>query len=664
MPRPAQGEQLIPDWAKDPKAWFANLSPDEKEQVLSTLGELIGGTGGAMAGGGVASIPAAGAGAVIGRNAALGLAKALGVELPKRTASQEAMAQLGTFGRNAAGEGIGRGIPMAGAATRNAVRKVFKPSEQAAAVAAKADAINVPMTLAMRSDAPTARVMDVALEKFPLSTQVVRDARKKAYVPFAAKLQKTAESFHPGPATDDVTGEALQSGLEANRAAAKDYFRPNYERVTGSIGDVSADATPLAEISKEIVDSVPEEAAKFFPSAALSKIRQLAGLGGSSELDAIAMSQAGAPFAALPQAQQATVLDIAERIGVNTQTAPEMKIADLIGLRTQVLEAERLLRHGSPAFNRSSLPKLRASIDDLIESRLASDPQHAQAYEQWRDLNRQYRDIEQKLYPPPTPVLEGNAMAGKIERQSNPELLPRQATASVTPLRETRTAVEPGTVAALPGGTPPTTSPIPALQRNRTEALINESRAVNRNMGDEPYVDPRKIEKKLDQNGQVYDELLGPEKVSEIRDTVDVGKAITSPEFLYGNPSGTARVGELLREGRNIVTGAATLGGMALGDGDTQDRVKRGAMIFAGLYSPRLIAKAVTNPNVARSLTGAMEPVAEKAGGAIAGTLGRLPFSVNLPQPNEGGYFDPVKLGAIPVQEDFDPLKLGAVPVR
>ncbi len=59
----AEASQNKPSMLTDPKGWWKSLSDVEKQTVLDNIGEFAGGTAGAIAGEGLASIPGAGAGA-------------------------------------------------------------------------------------------------------------------------------------------------------------------------------------------------------------------------------------------------------------------------------------------------------------------------------------------------------------------------------------------------------------------------------------------------------------------------------------------------------------------------------------------------------------------------------------------------------------------------
>ncbi len=140
--------------------------------------------------------------------------------------------------------------------------------------------------------------------------------------------------------------------------------------------------------------------------------------------------------------------------------------------------------------------------------------------------------------------------------------------------------------------------------------------APNRATGQvgKPLIEPFAMTKKVTDAGETVPAVLGSDGAGKLGDILEVGRANYAPEMVYGNPSGTAHMGELFRIGRDVVTfpfapkrGAAAVGKLA-----------------AGLGTAQGVAKLVTSPTVVSWATTPASGVGQAVskGSTVLRTLG------------------------------------------
>lgn len=603
-------------------SWFSKTS-EEKHAVYKALMEYLGGSLGAMAGSGVASIPAAGAGAVLGRQIADMDPSKLKKQLPppgrprrvaaendpsvaKRLADTRAddtglNDDIAAFERNAAGQAIGMAAPVvAGKALelgKRVLRLPFTPSATQATVNAAADAAGIPTTLGMRTDKPMAQLAEAALEHFPTSSGTIRAARTAAYEPYEAKLLGNATALSPESATKQEVGDKLKDAIQSNFDALRGYFKPKYAEIAELSKDAPINLANAAVVAKEARDAIPTGAYALMSPKARGFIDKLATFTQQANPESEALLAKLSPeHAAAMRAQLPT-------------EAPTLTFPEASDIRTTLLEAQRALERNplAPAFDRKVIPQLAAAVDDSIAQGLSANPE---ALQKWRYLSDEYGDAISKLKSP---------TALKITKSNVPENLPHEIATHPTQLGEAEQAVTPmfGSESA---------NPMDALRRQQLEETIEGSRTLQPTTGDERYVNPRTLEKRIGGNNETnYRALIGQAPYDNLMKDVDLGKALTAPQALYDNTSRTMRMGAAMKAGKT----AAGMAGAGLGVYGYEHPEDRPGILLGGaalLGLPYLAAKGFANPAIAKALTSATRPSMATPGGTLYGSLARLPF--------------------------------------
>lgn len=587
--------------ATDPVKWWKSLSDEDKQQALDTLGELAGGTVGAIAGGGTpASIPGAGAGAVVGRAASREIGKrVLGLKSKENTPAEELAATGATFAANAAGEGAGQAATVAyrgvKSLAKRALQKGFKPNKEVIGLAQKA---NVPLTPGMLSDNPLVKFAESGLEKLPGGTGVIRKKTVEAVAPWEKSVRDIPRQFHPSAVTDVEAGTALAEQLAANRAASSAHYSPKYKQIIADAGDAPIEATEFRGTARQFLESLPQKMESFFPTNALRKLKQAAGL---------------------PDGQMTPS-------GLIDGPVPVMTFAEAQELRTGLLEAERAMSSGDAAVHRRTIPALRDALDRAIDDSLSgsANPAHSKALTDWRAVNQRYGQTQSALYPHGK---TGNPAAGTIDRADLPEQLLSLGN-KPSAITETGRAVKPMFGAQ-------DYSAMPKFRRNRADDLIDRSQTQNRFISDERVINPRRMEKLMDT--EAAQTLYGPGPYRELEDAVRLGKAVTSPTNLT-NVSDTARHNMLINLG---VLGAGGVAGATLSGGegllDTAQDVGKGVLTAYAI--PKLAAKAWTSKPFVNALSTSPPPVLSIPSGRLSQILGGSARGImrmqKLPEANE-----------------------------
>ncbi len=512
MPRPKQGEQLIPEWTRDPKAWWAKLTPAEKEQFLSNLGEAGGGTAGSIVGGGWMSIPGAGAGAVIGRNTALGIAKAVGVELPKRTGAEEAKVQLGTFARNATGEGVGRALPFVARAAKtgagNAVRRAFQPTQAAKELKALADAAGIKLTLGQRSGNTWVQNIEVALERSPYASDKMRQKYLEQYRGFEKQLNDildqyhagsitpedfartaratletartklnqrmekavsgAAKSLHPTPVSNLEAGVAQKEGLEANVDAIRQWADKEYNSIHKDARGAVVDMGPYVQRASALIEGIPEgQLHNLLPPKTLNLVKAAQKASSQGTESVMVMGESVSP-AQLKERFPDLYAEMFGEAGVPV-TVP---FADAIQIRKQLLNLQRGMPREANPIDKRVVGELASGIDEAMEKSLEGTP----SYERLRAVNAQFRELAQRTRPPAAKGKPGNRTAQTIYQSEKPEQLPGQIVkpGAVTTVRQSVEATSPRTVAGI-ADTAGMDEPLHQLRRNRMDAVVEDA---------------------------------------------------------------------------------------------------------------------------------------------------------------------------------------------
>ena len=294
------------------------LSMDDatKQQVLDAIGEMAGGTAGALAGGGTpASIAGAGFGAVAGRSGARLLGKAAGLKQGREnTANQELKETAKAFFFGAGGEGAGRAVPLAGRALKNLVKMPFRPTAEARVLAGLAEKYGVPLNLGQATGKKGLQTLEIALDRSPLSVDIIRNFRQGQYKAwdkglndllesihagkitpeeFARQAETsfqslrntlnegvsiraagTARAMHPTPVTDIEAGMAQKAGRKANLDNVRKWSDEEYGALRKESGSSPIDVSDLEDAAVRLREAIPDaQLAQFFPSKTLKWIQ-------------------------------------------------------------------------------------------------------------------------------------------------------------------------------------------------------------------------------------------------------------------------------------------------------------------------------------------------------------------------------------------------------
>jgi hypothetical protein len=593
-------ENKPPSLLSDPSGWWAALDDDQKQQVLDSVGELAGGTAGAVAGAGPIAAPlTAGVGAVAGKGAARLAGKVAGLKPKQGTAAEGVKDVATTFAAGAVGEAAGRGIPLIPRAVKSmaqrTLKRMVKPDPDVVRLAAQG---GVPLTPGMASTNTLVKLTEMGLEKLPGGTTPIRKATMAAVEPWERNVRAVPNALHPTPITTPEAGEALQGALSANRAATKQHFAPRYTSLNKNAGSAPIDMTGFRGTAQEFVSNLPQNMEGYFPSAALRKLKQAAGMVDGQHIGPNQLIDGNAPIITFEEAQQ---------------------------LRTGLLEAERAMSTGDAAVQRRAIPALRDALDKSIDESLSTstNPAHRQALSEWRRANSEYGAAAKNLYPAGR---DGNATAGVIESAKLPENLPPQ-------IANKPTAIEEAEIATTPVYGAPQNNAMNKYRRNRADDLLGRSETQNRFISDHRIINPRTLEKRIEDvpGNEGTRSTLGP-VLRPIEDQVKLGKAITSPTQLT-NASETARTSQLINIG---TLGAGAVAGGVMGDGETMSEKAMDAVKGVGTVYlvPKLAAKAWTGP-MARAITSPTSPlISGNAGGPLLGAAGRAIMEMEqLPSP-------------------------------
>ncbi len=223
----------------------------------------------------------------------------------------------------------------------------------------------------------------------------------------------------------------------------------------------------------------------------------------------------------------------------------------------------------------------------------------------------------QKL-PPAAPELFGQAKIPTVQGIGAPRFVEREQALYNSPFakaidrgqtRETMTR-------AFPPNQPRTAQETLGLltetgnrgeaQRGFLENLVESSRTQQKDIGDIRYINPRTLERKVQNYGETVPTVLGVQGNARLSNEINLGKGLTETEAILGNPSGTSR----------------SLGVMGIANKLKNPLKWPGLAVEAVGYNQA--ARAYTNPEVARWLTSPPEAVMPgKLGGFTSGLTAR-----------------------------------------
>ena len=622
----AEAQASAPHLLSDPVGWWASLTDEQKQEALNTLGELAGGTAGAVVGTGPMSIPAAGVGAVVGKTAARLAGAAAGIKSPPKTVMQELDDAAKTAVLNAGGEGAARALPLIPGAVKSVaqrgLQRVLKPEPEIVQLADKA---GIALTPGMATRQPLIRQLEAVLETTPGGMQKIRDATGKAMAGSEQNIRAIPQKFAPYPVDRPEAGEALRDAVNTNFRAVEKHFDPQYKQLSKRVGDVNIDLTPMQDAAQQVDQGIPKELFAFFPQDTRQRVNQILNAGAVAKTKPTGLvDPSGSPLFSTgrPKARE-YILGADGKTAVPLQPDAALTFDQARKLRTELLGFERQLSRTDTPYDREAIPKLRAALDDAIDQTLGQRAPEALA--DWRGLNSQYRESVNKLLPPASSkATEGNRTAGAIANEKlNPD-------AVVTRVANSPTAVREADIATTPMYGAEDANAMNKLRRNRADELLQESRTKHPwNTEDQLSVNPDVLEKRFTGKDGIS-ELLAPANL-EFQDAVKLGKAVEAPSK-YRNTSKTAIIGHFLNYGPLV--GGALAGGVT-GE-DVGDKLQNAAATIAGGYAlPKLAAKAWTGP-IARAVTSPTMPLMSRPlAGPMLGAAGRAVMDFEkLPEGN------------------------------
>lgn len=581
--------QNKPTLFSDPAGWWAGLTDDQKQEVLNSVGELAGGTVGAVAGGGTPmSIPGSAAGAVAGRSGAQLAGKAIGLKTTPKTPGEELTDVAKTAALNAGGEAVGAGLAFAKPLVKRGLQRVIAADPHVASLATNA---GIELTPGMLSKNPLVRMGEAFLENTPGGMNTIRGKTTAALDANEANLRKLPTRFNPTPVDRPEAGEALQAAQSGNRVAMGAQFKPRYQGILEKAGDAPIDASVFRQSARDFLDDLPAHLEGYFPSTILKKLRQTAGMMNGSPV-ADGLIDGPVPVLTFREAQQ---------------------------LRTGLLEAERAMTTGDAAVQRRAIPALRDALDRSIDDSLADSPNpvYQKALADWRTANKDYGATAQQLGG------KGNPTGDVIERAKNPDNLVSRIANSPSAIREAEMATTPMFGAADENA-------MGKLRRNQIDKLIEDSKTQHRWNQNTKIVNPDTLERNLAASDGMR-ELAQP-IAGELQDNITLGRAIVAPSKLT-NTSNTARFQQMLKYG---TAAGGVAGGLALGDDDWKDQSLKALAggVIAGVAAPKVAAKVWTSPRLGRAITNPARPLAAPVAEPIFGAATRgLMEMQQLPSP-------------------------------
>jgi len=539
-------------------ARLKSLPDAEKIKLIDQFTEMGGGTLGALAGGGLMSIPAAGSGAVLAKNLGRGAASLFGLQQTPTTAGDEVIEQAKTFGLNAAGEAAGRAIPL----VYNALPKVMKqlPLRAAAAVPAVVDAVQpsnvaglarnairklaqqtpeakilsdlakkhgVQLDFGQASGQPIVQLMGLTMARSPFSTNKIMKARQSQYKQYEDSIGKFLDSYHKGEISledfarmaDSTIGNAQKSfnqRVGAGTSAAAKQLNPT------PVSDVEAGVGLRAGADAN------QQAVRDWANRAYGDIE---GKYGDVPINVGEFGHKAHDILVglTPEQLRGLFPEKAVSIFKISENAPStISLKEARAIKTELSARARQMTGQNDRPFQPLAYQLIDALDGSMEKSLAATPGAEDAYAKIKSVNDQYRQYMEKLRPPLSPGKPGSTTAQRILTEEFPERLPSLISASTTPLRQTMDAVRPGMV---PGSTN-AVDPTQLLRRNRFDSIVDKATVVDPATG-YSRISPTRFSDALPEPGTAQ-ALFGP----QLPDVAGIGKPklVAREQLLYNSP--------------------------------------------------------------------------------------------------------------------------------
>lgn len=591
LPLPAQKSgPSMSTWMADLVKRWPSMSDAEKLQYVTEAGEMVGGTVGAAMGGGYASIPAAGAGAMVGNDLANIVAPAIGIKRPTPT-GMERMGELAkTFAVNAAGEGIfGKAIPAASAAlprsvkqlplrvagaspaaidavqpstaataVKNYIRNLSQPTKEAQVIQKLADKYGVTLDLGQSTGLPLYQMMGNLMARSPWSSNKIMGSRQAQYKQFENAIEKYLDSYHKG----QVSLEDFARLADETMSSAKNSFNERVASGAAAAGK-QLSPVPVSDVQtgralqagrKANVDAVQSWSRKAYgdidakygdievdmmplgvksrevlrEELAPGKLREVFP---SSAVDLLESTNLKPSSENVPLAERmyAEMNNLPTPVG--ERTPPTVSLKQAMNARSELLKTASSIQ--DPKYQRQAY-LLAEAIDDSIRESLGKTPGAEKVYGKIKAVNDQYRKYMERTRAPRTDGSPGNPISEDIHKSTFPEDLPSSVTKTPTRTEMAVDVTRPGMVPSVeyPGG-----DPVQQLRRNRFDATLKEATVSDPATGSS-RISPTSFSDALPEQGTA-EALYG----RQLPQVAGIGKPnlVNRERFLYNSPVGMPR---------------------------------------------------------------------------------------------------------------------------
>lgn len=565
-----RNRRVKPDEAKNVTRWWDGLSSEQRRQVMDFFLETAGGVAGAAKGAAIGSAGGpvgAAIGGVVGAGVGSGAGRGASIAMdaydnPNVYNANRVMREVGeAAAMGAAGEGLGRTIPVVARAAKNAARAAFSPTEEAKVLTQLADKYGIPLNLAERSGRTLPKLVEVALDRMPFSTGVIRKFRNEQYRKWAdqlgelrgsavsrdefaakadqlfrglrddldafvqAETQAVARNLNPAPVNRVEAGTALQQGRNRNLNKVREWANQEYGKVREEIGDLSVDLEGIGDVFSNLSD----EGLNILGGKTKTIIGNMRRMGaveqGASQLDEAARGFGLADADELRSAQPQLYDQLAATLPPAETTSKTATVNELLDLRSEIMRNLRRWKHGDSASDLETMATAVDRLNDAIESAAKSaGVDKEEAFKRLADTNRQYKEFMRDLYPPVSAGKPGNPGAGVIQNAQTPESIPGRIANSPTLTEGALTAARPSTVASIAPGSADAVDPTGVVARNILDESVEGATLMDNRTGG-TRISPTRLRQQVENiDPQVRQSLFGVH--------LPMLRRVTSPEIV------------------------------------------------------------------------------------------------------------------------------------
>lgn len=535
LPRPGQkygSDPSMSTFTDDLRRRWPTMTDEEKLQYIDQAMEMVGSTVGSVAGSGMASIPAAGLGAVVGNKMGRLGANLAGLKEKPTTVGEGVIDAGKIFAMNAGGEALGRVVPLAYNAlpksvkqlplralgapaamidavqpsnvagmARNAIRTLAKQTPEAKILSDLAKKHGVQLDFGQASGQPIIQLMGLTMARSPFSTNKIMKARQAQYKQYEDSIGRFLDSYHQGEisledfarmadTTISDAQKAFNQRVGAGTAAAAKQLNPtpvsDVEAGVGLRAGADANVDAVREWSRQAygdIDAKYGDAQVDMTPLGRKAMDILQGIP-PEQLQAIFPQSTVRLLKSAHVTPNIEDVPLVERMYAemnNLPTPTGEKTPPVINLRQAMKVRSELLARASKMTGPTDKPyqrqayQLADAVNEAMEESLAATPGAEDVYGKLRSVNDQYRQFMEKLRAPLGPGKPGSTAAPVILGENIPERLPAQVTASPTMMQQTSAAVRPGMV---PGSTS-AIDPTQLLRRNRFDSIVDKATVVD-----------------------------------------------------------------------------------------------------------------------------------------------------------------------------------------